>query len=68
MRSKGPNDTEWKVTGPGLGAGYFSCAQVPPDVVRTIDGIRIVFAGDDASRFAGKIVDRENGSLIIRDR
>ena len=23
MRSKGPNDTEWKVTGPGLGAGYF---------------------------------------------
>jgi hypothetical protein len=48
--------------------GTFLCAQVPPNVVRTSDGIRIVFAGDDASRFAGKIVDRENGSLIIRDR
>jgi hypothetical protein len=67
-RSKGPNDAEWKVTGPGLSAGTFSCNQVPPDVVRTIDGIRIVFSGDDASRFTGKIVHREDGAFIVKDR
>jgi hypothetical protein len=68
MRSKGPNDAEWKISGPGLGAGTFSCTQVPPDVIDTLDGIPIVFSGKDASQFAGKMIDRENGSLVLKDR
>ena len=67
-RSKGPNDVEWKVTGPGLGAGTFMCDQVPPDVVRTIDGLKIVFSGDHASRFSGKLIDREEGRLVLREK
>jgi hypothetical protein len=68
MRSKGPNDAEWTTSGPGLSAGAFSCTQVPPDVIDTLDGIPIVFSGKDASQFAGKMIDRENGSLVLKER
>ena len=66
-RSKGPEDSEWKTAGPGLTIGASPCTQIPPDVVQTIDGIRIVFAGDKAGRFTGKVVDRENGHFVLRE-
>jgi hypothetical protein len=68
MRWKGPNDAKWEVSGPGLEAGTFSCAQVPPDVIDTIDGLPIVFSGNNAIQFAGKMIDRENGKLVLKER
>lgn len=66
-RWKGPEDSEWKTAGPSLDIGAYSCKQIPPDVVQTIDGIWIVFGGDEAKRFTGKVVDRENGKFVLRE-
>lgn len=63
---KGPNDTDWKKLEPGLGIGTYSRREVPPDVIRTIDGVEIVFSGDDATRFAGKLIDFENGKFVLK--
>jgi hypothetical protein len=67
-RSKGPDDVDWKVAGPGLTAGAYGCGQIPPEVIQAIDGIRIVFIGDAASRFAGKVIDVENEHLVLKER
>jgi hypothetical protein len=64
--SKGPDDPDWRRTGPGVGIGADACQVAPPDVIRTIDGIRIIFSGDDAGRFAGKTIDAEKGKFFFR--
>jgi hypothetical protein len=65
---KGPNDTGWTKTGPGVSVGTYDCANVPQDVVQTIDGVRIVFGGDSASRFANKTIDLEGDHIVLKDR
>jgi hypothetical protein len=66
---KGPTDTEWKKTGPEFIIGAYRCAEVPPDAVRMIDGIPIIFAGTDASQFAGKLIDIEkDGNVVVKPR
>jgi hypothetical protein len=64
---KGPTDAEWKKTGPQFIIGTFRCSEVPPDAVRVIDGIPIIFAGDEASRFTGKLIDIEkDGTVVVK--
>lgn len=65
---KGPNDADWTIRGPHLSTGAHGCGEIPPDVIQAIDGIRIVFEGDVASRFAGKAVDLENGDLVLKEK
>jgi hypothetical protein len=66
---KEPTDTEWKKTGPQFIIGTYRCSEVPPDTVRVIDGIPIIFAGEDASQFAGKLIDIEkNGKVVVKDQ
>jgi hypothetical protein len=67
-RSKGPDDADWKVAGPSLGVGAYGCGQIPLDVVQTIGGIKIVFTEDKPGRFAGKMIDLENGHLVLKER
>src|SRR5262249_39501136 len=54
MSSKGPNDAEWRKSGPGLSLGSYSLRQVPPDVIETIDGMKMVLSAPDPSIFVGK--------------
>jgi hypothetical protein len=68
VASKGPNDTNWVKTGPGEGVGTYGCAQIPQDVVQTIDGIKIVFLGDSLSRFANKTIDLQSGRIVLKDQ
>jgi hypothetical protein len=65
-RMKGPNDTDWRKLEPGLGIGTYSRREVPPDVIRTISGLQIVISGDDATRFAGKLIEFENGKFVLK--
>jgi hypothetical protein len=65
---KGPDDTDWTKTGPGVSVGADRCANFPRDVVQTIDGVRIVFGGDSASRFANKTIDLEGDHIVLKDR
>ena len=65
--SKGPDDSDWRRTGPGVGIGADACQVAPAEVIRTISGIRIIFSGDDAGRFAGKTIDAEKGKFFFRD-
>jgi hypothetical protein len=65
---KGPEDTEWKTTGPGLSLGAYRCGQLPSDVIETIDGMPMVISGETASQFDGKIIDWENGKFVLKDR
>jgi hypothetical protein len=65
---KGPNDADWTKTPAGVDVGAYGCRQVPADVVQTINGIRIVFGGDSASRFEGKLVDLEGKKFILKEQ
>ena len=67
-RWRGPDDEKWHETGPSLGIGSWNCGQFPPDVVRTIDGLRVVFNGDKAARFAGKTVDYVDRRFVFQSK
>jgi hypothetical protein len=62
--TKGPNDKEWRTSGPSLQLGSYSRRQVPPDVVETIDGEAIVLSARDPSIFVGKTIDYRDGQFI----
>jgi Fe-S cluster assembly iron-binding protein IscA len=66
--SKGPEDKDWKKSGPSVGAGAFGCDQIPPDAIRNVDGLRIVFEGDSAQRFEGKTVDFQKGHFLLEGK
>jgi hypothetical protein len=63
-RTKGPNDGEWRTSGPSLQLGSCARRQVPPDVVETIDGEAIVLSAPDPSIFVGKTIDYRDGQFI----
>jgi hypothetical protein len=65
---KGPSDADWIKIPPGVEVGEYGCGQVPSDVVQTIDGIRIIFGGDTAVRFEGKLVDFDGKRFLIKDQ
>lgn len=67
-RWKGPEDADWKKAGPGLSLGAYLCAQVPSDVVQTIDGIPMAIFGETANQFEGKLIDYEDRKFVLRDR
>ena len=67
QKTKGLDDADWKSLPPGITIGGYWCQFIPPDVVQTIDGLKIVVTGSDAERFAGKTIDRENGRLVLKD-
>ena len=65
-RWRGPDDAAWHETGPSIGIGAWGCGQIPPDVVRTIDGIRLVVSDDKDHHFAGKTIDYVGKTFIMR--
>ncbi len=65
---KKPGATEWMKIGPHVGCGAFDCKQLPSDVVRTIDGRRLVIFDQVPPRFAGKLIDIEAGRFLLKDR
>jgi hypothetical protein len=65
VRSKGPNDSEWRISGPSLQLGAYLGRQVPPDVVETIEGEAIVLSAPDPSIFVGKTIDYRDGQFIL---
>lgn len=67
-KTKGPNDTEWRKLASGVQIGTYSRRSLPPDVIRTFDGLPVVFGGGTAARFAGKIVDFRDGYFVLRDK
>ena len=62
--TKGPNDKEWRTSGPSLQLGSYSRWQVPPDVIETIDGEAVVLSAPDPSTFVGKTIDYRDGQFI----
>ncbi len=64
---KGPEDTDWHKVGPGLSLGAFAQRQVPPDVIQTIDGLRIIMSAPDPSIFVGKVIDYQGGKFQLRE-
>ena len=65
-RWRGPDDAAWHESGPSIGIGAWGCGQIPPDVVRTIDGIRLVVSDDKDHHFAGKTIDYVGKTFIMR--
>lgn len=65
-RSKGPDDAAWSKEGPGLQFGALSRRQVPPDVIQTIDGLKIVLSAPDPSTFVGKVIDVKEGNFVFK--
>lgn len=66
-QARGPGDTAWKELPPGPQMGLYSRRQIPPDIIRRIGGVDIVFADDDPPRMAGKTIDFENGRLVLKE-
>jgi hypothetical protein len=66
-RWKGPNDADWHKVGPGLSLGAFAQRQVPPGVIQTIDGLRIILSAPDPSIFVGKVIDYQDGKFQLRE-
>ena len=64
---KGPDDADWRSLPPGISAGGFWCADVPPDALQTVDGLEIAITGPDAARFSGKTIDLKTGRLVLTD-
>jgi hypothetical protein len=67
QRWKGPNDADWHKVGDGLSLGAFAQRQVPPDVIQTIDGLRIILSAPDPSIFVGKVIDYQDGKFQLRE-
>jgi len=65
--SKAPGDTAWSDKGPGWILGAYKKSQVPPDVIDTVRGIKIVITADDPAALAGKTIDATNHLLFVRD-
>lgn len=67
LAAKGPLDQGWTDTGPAIHAISWTKAQIPADIISDYEGIAIFFVADTRERFAGKLVDIEEGKLVIKD-
>jgi hypothetical protein len=67
QKAKGPDDADWKSLPPGVTIGDYGCRFIPPDVVQTIGGLKLIVTGLEAERFAGKTLDLENHKFVLRD-
>ena len=65
VSTKGPDDTQWRRSGPGLGLGSYGRRQLPPDVIETIGGLPFVFSAPNPAIFTGKTIDYQDGRLVL---
>jgi len=63
---KKPDDAEWTKKGPGLSIGSYVCSQVPPEIIETQGGVKVMFSSDDPGRFVGELVDFESGEFVLK--
>ena len=67
QKSKRPGDKEWSLSGAGWTLGAFRKTEVPPDVIDTVRGIKIIFTAEDPASLAGKTFDAAKQGLFVRD-